>query len=222
MLCCWHSHSRRPVAGQMHAHICNAKPCAGRGSMLAGVDVSGDVLSGSHKFMGLVIGTDERIRAMVGRIGHRPIHMRRLPRPERNAVVDKIVFDRTTCAGFCIRIEKNRILAKIEGLRRQKRGFKSRKRLSRTYNALLWSMLRIPVEPFLYAHGIEPSSLCLQCDRDCQDFVNDQGWRHTDRGPAYELADALAWGNGHGREPEGTVFLDLAGRLEEHMLKRFK
>ena len=40
--------------------------------------------------------------------------------------------------------------------------------------------------------------------------------------PLPHVAHSMAWGNSHGRDPKGTVSLDIADRLEEQTLKRFK
>lgn len=86
----------------------------------------------------------------------------------------------------------------------------------------MWGMIRDHVEPFLRPHGCEVGRLDFQCDADCKEFVKDQGWQYVNRGPAYVLADILAWGNSHGKEPRGAVSLDLADRLERQMMRRFR
>ena len=121
--------------------------------------------------------------------------------------------------GICLRLEKKRTLSKLQ--KQSGRRFANRKKMSRTYNAFLWSLLRDRVERFLRLHGCEARELAFQCDSDCRDFVNDRGWRGADPGPAHELADVLAWGNSHGREPRGAVQLDLSDTLEARMLDRF-
>ena len=175
--------------------------------MLAGVDVSGDQQSGNHKFMGLVIGTDASINDMIANLGPRPIHMSRLCRADQDAVMDGIAFDGVSCMGLCACIEKKRVISRIAGRFNRGQNFKNHKKLLRMYNAVLWSMLRERVDAFLYAHRFEPGRLCLQCDFDCRDFVKDQGWQYTNHGPAHELADALAWGNRRGQEPDGAMRL---------------
>lgn len=192
--------------------------------MLAGMDVSGDAKSGNHKFMAIVVGTDEGVGALTSGLGSKPIHMRSLYKGDRNAVMNKVRFDGTRVAGFCIHLEKKRTLSTVLGhLGHQgKQSYLNRKKLSRTYNSLIWRMIREPLEGFLLSHGCTARDLVFQCDADCRSFVNDQGWRHENRGPAYVLADILAWGNSHGREPKGTVRLDIADPLERQTLERFK
>ena len=192
--------------------------------MIAGMDVSGDPKSGNHKFMAIVIGTDEKVNALTSDLGSKPIHMKNLRKSDRNAVMNRVKFDGTEIAGFCIHLEKDRALSTVmEHLaKKDKQSYDNRKKLSRTCHALMWEMIRDPLESFLLLHGCVAQDLVFQCDADCRGFASDRGWRHENCGPAYSLADILAWGNSHGREPTGTMSLDIADRLEEQTLKRFK
>lgn len=192
--------------------------------MIAGMDVSGDTKSGNHKFMAIVIGTDEKVGALTSDLGSKPIHMKSLHKGDRNAVLSRVKFDGTEIAGFCIHLEKQRALSKVldHFKHKGKYNYTNRRKLSRTYNALLWQMIREPLEGFLLQHGCAARDLVFQCDADSRDFANDQGWHHENRGPAHSLADILAWGNSHGREPKGTVSLDIADPLARQTLKRFK
>lgn len=192
--------------------------------MLAGMDVSGDSKSGNHKFMAIVVGTDEGVGALTSDLGSMPIHMRSLHKGDRNAVMNKVKFDGTRVAGFCIHLEKNHTFSIVQGRldRKGKQSYFNRKKLLRTYHSLVWKMIRDPLEGFLLSHGCAARDLVFQCDADCRGFAHDQGWKHENRGPAYVLADILAWGNSHGREPRGTVNLDIADPLERQTLERFK
>lgn len=77
--------------------------------------------------------------------------------------------------GLCIHLEKKRTFAKLRSHPKQRRRFVSNKKLSRTYNGLMWNQLRDHVEPFLQIHNFELHRLSIQCDIDCRDFVNDRG-----------------------------------------------
>lgn len=71
------------------------------------MDASGDQNSGNHKFMAIVIGT-ENIAAMARRLGSSDIHMGGgIKNPwEREAVLDKVRFDGRDCIGLCMRWKK--------------------------------------------------------------------------------------------------------------------
>ena len=191
--------------------------------MLAGRDVSGGPESGNHKFMAIVIGTNESIEAMTRRLGPKPVHMSRvIGRGAKHAIIDRVEFDGRNRMGLCLRLEKRRIFSKIRGRLKQGRGHVGNKKMSRTYHGLVWNMVRDPVEEFLRPHNYEAHRLDFQCDYDCRDFVRDRGWGPASPGAAHALADILAWGNSHGLEPKGAICLDLSDRLEEQMIRHFR
>ena len=142
-------------------------------------------------------------------------------RAEKNRIVDKVEFDRRNLMGLCLRLEKKRTLSKLQD-RLKKYPFANKKRLPRTYNTLVWNLLRDRVELFLQPHNYEVHRLDVQCDTDSRDFVKDCGWRSAKPGLAHALADILAWGNSNEKEPRGTVRLDLSDSVEAQLLKRFK
>ncbi len=190
--------------------------------MLAGMDVSGNPESGNHKFMAIVVGTEEGITGLARRIGPRPVHMSTIrSRDAKNAIINKVSFDGRNTMGLCIHLEKKRTFARLLERLRQDHRFANNKKLSRTYNALMWNLARDPVDRFLQLHSFEVHRLYFQCDYDCMGFVRDRGWRRAVPGPAHVLADVLAWANSHGREPKGAVYLNLADRLEGQMLRHF-
>ena len=91
----------------------------------------------------------------------------------------------------------------------------------RAYHYLLWRAVRVHIEEFLRQHRYDTSDVVFQCDGDCKDFAKDVGLRHGVEGSAHMLADIVAWANSHGKEPSGTVRLNLADRLYKDMKKRF-
>ena len=188
--------------------------------MLAGMDVSGNPESGNHKFMAIVIGTVEGIAGVTRRLGPDPVHMCTIRnRDVKRSIIDKVAFDGRNLIGLCIRLEKNRTFARLRDSPKQRRRFASNKKLLRTYHSLMWNQLRDHVEPFLHLHNCEVHRLEFECDYDCAGFVRDRGWRRAGPGSAHVLADILAWGNSHGREPKGTTHLNLSDLLEEQMVK---
>ena len=191
--------------------------------MLAGMDVSGNPESGNHKFMAIVVGTEESIAGLARRIGPRPVHMSTIrSRDAKNAIIDNISFDGSNTMGLCLHLEKKRTFARLQGGTKQNRRFANNKKLSRTYHSFVWNLARDPMERFLRLHRFEVHRLHFQCDIDCRDFVNDRGWHQACPGIAHALADVLAWGNSHGREPKGAICLDLADSLEGQMVRHFR
>ena len=190
--------------------------------MLAGMDVSGNPASGNHKFMAIVIGKEERIASLVRRLGNRMIHMNMIrSKEEQHRIIERLTFDQTECIAFCIRLERKQILDKIHRPQ-QKKPYLNIAKLLRTYNYLVRRAICDDVEKFLRQHRCEVGEVIFQCDGDCRGFVKDVGWHHGAEGSAYMLADIVAWANTHGREPIGTVSLDLTESVYAQMAKRFK
>lgn len=191
--------------------------------MLAGMDVSGDPKSGNHRFMGIVIGTNESIKALTRRLGPEPVHMNRIVgRSAKYDIINKVNFDGINRMGLCIRLEKNRTFSSLRDRLKRESNPVTNKKMYRTYHALMWNLIRDRVEQFLRQHDFEVHRLAFQCDDDCKFFVHDQGWHRASPGSAHGLADVLAWANRRGIEPKGAVRLDISKPLEERMFKLFK
>ena len=185
------------------------------------MDVSGDQSSGNHKFMALVIGTEESVEAMMRRLGSDRIHMSGIKDPkERMGMINKVSFDGREYIGLCMRVEKKLVLEKAQKRTKGRRMRAGKMKMTSTYHRLVWSMMRDYVEEFLWRHGCEISDISFQCDADCRDFAKDMGWKITHAESAHTLADVVAWANGHEQEPKGTVTLDLVSRLVSHMGKK--
>ena len=190
--------------------------------LLVGMDASGNPTSGNHKFVAIIIGTEERIASLVRRLGNRAIHMNMIRnQKEQNRIIESLIFDRTECVAFCIRLERKKILEKISHTRRRNRSFNNRK-LLHTYHYLVCRAIRGHIEKFLHQHGCGIDDVVFQCDGDCRDLAKDVGWRYGDAGSAHMLADIVAWANSHGREPVGVVSLDLTDSIYEQMIKKVK
>ena len=191
--------------------------------MLAGMDVSGDPESGNHKFMAIVIGTNESIKALDRRLGPEQVHMSRIiSRSAKYAIINKVDFDGINRMGLCICLEKNRTFSSLRDRLKCENNPVTNKKMYRTYHALMWNLIRDRVEQFLRQHNFEVHRLAFQCDDDCKFFVRDQGWGCASPGSAHGLADVLAWANRRGIEPKGAVRLDISKPLEERMFKLFK
>ena len=109
--------------------------------------------------------------------------------------MDRVEFDETEIVGFCIHLEKQRALSKVADhfKRKGKYDYTNSRKLSRTYNALLWKMIRESLEGFLLPHGCAAQDLVFQCDADCRDFASDQGWHHENRGQRTRWPTSWPW-----------------------------
>ncbi len=191
--------------------------------LLVGMDASGNPTSGNHKFVAIIIGTEERIASLIRRLGNRAIHMHMIrSKKEQDRIIEELCFDHTECIAFCIRLERKQIFEKLYRGKLKKSRYIQNTTILRTYHYLVWRDIRDHVEKFLHQHGYGIGDVVFQCDGDCRDFAKDMGWHHEAAGSAHMLADIVAWANAHGREPAGAVRLDLTDSVYQQMIKRFK
>ena len=97
--------------------------------LLAGVDVSGSKSVGNHKFMGIVIGTQESICCIDKNLESKQIHMNALTdKKKQDAILSKLRFNGNENIAFCIRLDKDTIVKKISA--RKKLGHRYPKKIS--------------------------------------------------------------------------------------------
>lgn len=184
-------------------------------------DVSGDEQTGNHKFMALIIATDAFVASTIKRLGTNNIHMNIIQNKQRkDFILSTIKFDGKEGIAFCVRLDRDIILAEIKN-KNPKRNI-SRSRIMYNFNYTLMNQMREQIDSFLIKHGHELSDIILQCDSDCQDFAKNNGLCYTDQGDAHTLADIVAWANNRNKEPEGVIPLDLREEITTKMKKRFK
>ena len=189
--------------------------------LLAGVDVSGRPDTGNYKFMSIVIGTEEKIKSLTGKLGTKHIHMHRIHDDKsKSKIISKLDFDGRQCVAFCYRVEFDDAVRKIKNMRR-KRNIRKRRIYEACYYAL-WMLIQNKVKKFLQMHGCAVSDVVFQCDGDSEAFLKTVGLRHSKKGHAYYLSDIVAWANNRGREPHGTISVDLAGKIEMQVKLKIK
>lgn len=181
--------------------------------------MSGDSDSGGYKYMAIVIGTEEKVSSVAKKLGS-PIHMREIAsRKKKISLVSMLEFDRKEVIAYCIKVNRDKAALKISKLRKSRKKNIPYSRIIRAHNRLLLRRLRGPIEEFTVMHGCNVAELAFQCDSDCESFLKDNGLNYVDGGAAHELSDMTAWGNNAGREPRGTVALDLEDELVDDWKK---
>ena len=190
--------------------------------LLAGVDVSGSKPVGNHKFMGIVIGTQESICCIDKNLESKQIHMNVvMGRKKQDAILSKLRFNGNENIAFCIRLDKDAIVKKISA--RKKLGHRHpRKNIFRAYDCLLCKYIHERITIFLAKHNHALSDVAFQCDSDCRNFIKVNGLRRDDIGSAHGLADIVAWSNNKNKEPRGAESLDPRAWIDAELKKRFK
>lgn len=190
--------------------------------MLAGVDVSGSKPVGNHKFMGIVIGTQESIRCIVKNLESNQNHMNAvMDKKKQDTILSRLRFNGNENIAFCVRLDKDTIVKKIST--RKKYGHRyPRKNIFRAYDYLSYKYMYERIATFLARHNHALSDVVFQCDSDCRDFIKVNGLRHDNAGNAYRLADIVAWSNNKNKEPRGVKSLDPRAWMDAELKKRFK
>jgi len=190
-------------------------------TLVAGIDVSGNPQTGNYKFMGIVIGTEEKIQATVKKTGFSRPHMNRIKSgATQKRVASEIGFDGKESTAFCVLIDRKAVIRQTKQRGMTQRY--ARKKAYRVYNRAVAYHMQKMIGEFLTRHGSTVHDVVWQCDGDCRNIVRENGLRHGNAGSAYHLADVVAWANNHGMEPRGVIRLDFTDRIRAELAKALK
>lgn len=173
-------------------------------------------------YMGIVIGTKEKIDSIIRRVGLVPdCNVPKYKSVEgRSAIVSKLEFADGEAVAFCIKVDKIRIVGQIKKKLRKRDRYLENKRIWAEYNRLLLHEVRGKITGFVNFHRCTLSDVVFQCDGDCRDFAKDNGLRHAGEGNVYALSDAVAWANNRNLEPNGVRLIDITKILQEKLESR--
>jgi len=189
--------------------------------LVAGIDVSGNPQAGNYKFMGIVIGTEEKIRATVKKTGFSRLHMNRIKSGSvQKRIVSEMSFDGKESTAFCVLIDRNAVIKQTK--QREMTQRYTRMKAYRVFNMAVMYHIQKKIREFLTRHGSTVHDIVWQCDGDCGNIVKEGGLTHGNTGSAYYLADVVAWANNHGMEPRGVIHLDFTDRIKIELAKALK
>ena len=189
--------------------------------LVGGMDLSGNNYDENSRYIGIVIGTQEKINHIVKHLN--------LPQTSavmdkssanRNTLASKMAFDNSEIVAFCVKIDRSRIIGQIKKRARKQNRYFQPEKIWIAYNRLLLSALRDKITSFVNKHNHSIVDVPFQCDADCRSFIKENGLQHAVQGGAYMLSDILAWANNRGLEPRGTHLLDLTKELEEKLARK--
>jgi len=189
--------------------------------LVAGIDVSGNPQTDNYKFMGIVIGTEEKIQAAVKKTGFSMPHMNRIKsKRAQKRIVSEINFDGKESIAFCLLIDRSAVIKQAKQKRATRRY--TRNRIYYVYNRAVIYHMQKKIEEFLTKHGSTVHDIVWQCDADCRYIIKENGLKYGNAGSAYHLADVVAWANNRNMEPRGVIPLDFTDRLKEVLAKTLK
>ena len=191
------------------------------GMLMAGMDVSGDSITGNHKFMAIVITTSESANSLSRSLPN-ILHMNQIQnKKNRDEITSKLRFDGRNTIAFCVRIDRDTIIKKVRGRKLTRQNI-SHAKMIRTYHRLLLKCLRQKVEDFIVRHSCSLGEVTFQCDGDCVSFAKDNGLCFSHGGTIHGLADVVAWTNNHNDELPGVFSIDLTREMERQLAACFK
>lgn len=183
--------------------------------IVLGADVSGHVGSQRHAvYIGFVLGTEEGINRVYRRIGIDHIHMNRMQDSKRNKIVDRLRFDHDV-VGMCVYVERQKAIDSV--LRDGSTCARPKRKVYSHFRYLLWKHMRDTIVPFAARHRCEVRDIEAQCDSDMRDTVLAWGMKAVAGSRAYELADVIAWCNGHGRAIKTCREMDIRDEICKDM-----
>ena len=93
-------------------------------SLVGGMDLSGNNYAESSRYIGIVIGTQEKIDRVIRRLGLPPSHTAMdKSGTNRSAVASSLMFDDGEIVAFCAKIDKVRIIDQIKKKIRKRRKY---------------------------------------------------------------------------------------------------
>lgn len=186
--------------------------------MFVGADVSGNMASGNHKYMALAACTTRFVDDMTKMIERRGSDLVSRKQAMRNFILSETKMYGQECIVFCMRMERKATFERLKlKLEPGKRPNPALKKIMRKYHYLHLKSVRGRLDKFLNGHGYALASLAVECDSDCKGFAADIGLRPAEPGHAYLVADAVAWANNRGMEPEGVVEVDSADQVTRQL-----
>lgn len=188
--------------------------------LLGGVDVSGRPGIGNYKFMSIVIGTDEKIRTMIKRVGMGLIHMNTIhDKKVREGIISKLNFDGKECIAFCYRLDLDTTIRHARS--RRTKNIRTDRMFTACYY-VIWMHIQDQIKAFLQSHRCDIHNVVFQCDGDSEIFLKTVGLKRAYKGQAHSLSDAVAWANNNGKEPRGVISQNLTKVIDRQVRNMMK
>ena len=189
--------------------------------MFIAVDVSGTPGEGNYGNMGITACTKEGISNTVRTLEQYGLDPTSRKQALRDCILNNTKFNTPQYAGFCLRMERDATLEKLKlmsGLGR--RPNLTLRKTIRRYHYLHFNLVRDQLEEFLTGHGYALTSLAVECDSDSRGFVADIGLRSVEPSYAHIIADAVAWANHRGIEPDGVISVDRVDQIANQLKRK--
>lgn len=186
--------------------------------LIAGADVSGNTRGdGQSRHIAFVLGTPESINRLHNQIGLREIHMVDLDESKRKQVLENLEFTENDIIAWCLNVERQKIIDYITTHEKINPKNKQKSRIQKHFDYCLLQYVKDSIEQFTYSKNFQLSDICVQCDSDMDKTALNWKMQTSYKGKAYEIADAIAWCNEHGKKIKQCVEIDLRDKLRQQM-----
>ena len=186
--------------------------------VIMGADVSGNTADyGQSKYIAIIMGTEKSINKIYQKIGLAKIHMVSLPDSKRQKVFRGLKFNNEDLLGLCLNVERQKTINYIVYNTKLDPKNKPKDKIQKHFDYLLLRAIRSKIESFVFPRNCEIKDVVMQCDSDMNRTGKNWSMRAINKGQAYEIADAVAWCNSHGKSIKQCVEIDLADTLRKEM-----
>ncbi len=186
--------------------------------ILAAMDVSGNPNVGNHEFLSIILCTQQYLDCLKKKLKSKRVRLDVKNSTTRNLIASELAFEYKDVLALCCRINRDDIINKILRQKTKHRKQPMRHLILRSFNRQVYALLQDKISTFLISKKCDRDEVKFQCDGDCVGFAKDVGLSHIGSNDLHIVADVLAWMNNHGREPPGTVSMDLRNRLQNRVI----
>ena len=190
--------------------------------ILVGMDVSGDSDRSNYNYLGIVVGTHERIMQIHDPVKHFPEHMASIDESDKEQIIQNLYFNSTTEIAFCVKLDRKNIINNITSTKRSNGKNLEKGKVIRTYNRVVIQEIKKRLENFLFSQGVSITEIVIQCDGDCKCFAKSGALQYSRKGVAYKLSDYVAWSNNKNRNPASINEVDFTIEIPIKMKKILK
>lgn len=174
--------------------------------------------SDNWKYVSIIIGSSEDIKAIYRILNCKDIHMRQLSIIEKNIIIKGLTI-KGDVRVVCFYVNRFQIVKEIQTkLSKKKR--KSKQFIEEHYNYILKEKIRKFYQQFLVSHSTALENIAFECDADIRKTFLHLGMKPKEAHITHELADIIAYCNYKDRTVDKVVEKDISEELKDELEKR--
>ena len=120
--------------------------------------------------------------------------------------------------GWCLNVERQLTIDYIFTHKKLNPKNKQKSTIQKHFDYCLLQHIKEPIETFTYSKGKQLNEIVVQCDSDMDNTaINWKMVMSHEKGKAFQLSDAIAWCNEHGKRIKQCSVMDLRKVLRQRM-----